>query len=76
MRAGAMFIPSGHRELLGGVAADLHCSVIAPTLEVVESPIEGDIVWVSIDVTGGLVCNVAAQDAILHFTDLVFFATI
>lgn len=76
MRAGAMFVPSGHGEALGGVAADLHCGVIAPTLEMIESPIEGDIVRVSVDVTGGLVWNVAPQDAILYFTDLVFFATV
>lgn len=54
----------------------MHYGVIAPTLEMIESPIEGEIVRVSVDVTGGLVWNVASQDAILYFTDLVFSATV
>lgn len=76
VRAPAMFVPSRHGEVLGGVAADFDCSVIAPTLEMVESAIEGDVVGVSVDVAGGLVWKVAAQDAILHFTDLASFAPV
>lgn len=54
----------------------MHCGVIAPTLEMIESPVEGDIVRVSVDVTRGLVRNVASQDAVLYFADLVFLATV
>lgn len=72
-RASSVFISGGHGERLGRIVAGLDDGIIAFALEVVESPVKGDVVRVPVDVAGGGVWRVASQDSLLHLADVVRF---
>ena len=69
-RVSSVFVPGRDREPVGRTSAGLRHGVIAAALEMEESPVEGDVVGVPVDVAGGLRRGVASQDPALRLADL------
>lgn len=69
--AAAMFVAGGDTEANGGVVTARHHCVVAGALEVVELPIKGAVVWVTVDVADGSAGWVTAPLAILDLADLI-----
>lgn len=66
-----MFVAGGDTEPDGGVVTACHHRVVAGALEVVELPIKGAVMWVTVDVAEGSAGWVTAPLAVLDLADLV-----